>query len=207
MIQRFHGHGIARHLHAALLGAWLLTFALSASATPMQTVQQTVAAVLTTLADPALADQTRRQQALTQIARHFDFDGMTRRTLATNWSKAEPPQQQRVTALFRELLINTYWQKLARYRGEKVEFLSEQFKDRHLATVRTVIHAATADIPVDYKLELVAGDWMAYDVVIEQVSLVRNYRGTFLDEVHAGGIDGLIKHLELRVAETSTPAQ
>lgn len=174
-------------------------------ASPVATVRITVDAVLSALAEPDLEDAARCQQVLELIGRQFDFRVMTQRTLATNWDKADPRQQARLVSLFRELLINTYWQRLAAYRGERVDVSSEEITDGAFATVRTIIHART-EIPVDYKLVLTDGQWLAYDVVIEQISLVRHYRGAFLDEVHRGGIEGLLRALEARVAESMTPA-
>lgn len=174
----------------------------SAVASPTATVQATIDAVLGTLRDPALAGSERETQAVTLIARQFDFEDMTRRTLATNWDKADAGQRTRLVSLFRDLLVATYRARLAAYRDERVEIVASEQRDADTATVRTVIHART-EIPVDYKLHLVDGVWRAYDVVIEQVSLVRNYRGTFLDAVHAGGIKGLIETLERQVAQSA----
>ena len=99
------------------------------------------------------------------------------------------------TVADQDAAIAFYTQKLGfELRGDK------------LATVKTLILTDTADIPVDYKLYRRHDGWMAYDVVIEQVSLVRNYRGSFQDIVHQEGIDGLIARLEVKVAEASAEA-
>ncbi len=179
-------------------------FAQEAVATPLQVVTKTVDAVIATLANDALGEDTKKRQVKSTIGKHFDFVAMANRVLATNWSKASKSQRARFTSLFRELLSNTYWRKISGYTNEKVEYLGERMRSRKLATVNTVIKTDTVDIPVDYKLYLKGDAWMAYDVVIEQISLVRNYRGSFQDIVRKVGIDGLIGQLETKVAESSS---
>mgnify|MGYP000565897665 CR=1 FL=1 len=130
------------------------------------------------------------------------------RVLATNWKKATKKQRSRFTRLFKELLSNTYWLKISGYKNETVEYVGESMRDNKLATVKTVIKTDTVDIPVDYKLyRKTNGKWYAYDVVIEQVSLVRNYRGSFQQVVRDSGIDGLIGQLETKVARSSLHAR
>jgi phospholipid transport system substrate-binding protein len=179
-------------------------FAQEAEETPLQVVTKTVDGVIAALANAELNQDSKKRKVKSIIGRHFDFAAMSNRVLATNWSKATKPQRNRFIGLFRELLSNTYWRKISGYTNEKVEYLGERMRSQKLATVNTVIKTDTVDIPVDYKLYLKGGTWMAYDVVIEQVSLVRNYRASFQDIVRDVGIDGLLSQLETKVAEAST---
>ena len=94
------------------------------------------------------------------------------------------------------MLVETYWQKMSGFSGETVEFVAERSRSGEYVSCQTIVKTKSADIPVDYKLYKVDDTWMAYDVVIEQVSLVRNYRGKFQSIVRDGGIAGLINHLE-----------
>lgn len=171
--------------------------------TPMAVVRVTVDGVIDVLKRTELPEETRKRQVKAVIGKHFDFVAMSNRVLATNWSKASKEQRARFTGLFRELLSNTYWRKISGYTNEEVEYLTERLRSDKLATVNTVIKTDTVDIPVDYKLYRKGDTWMAYDVVIEQVSLVRNYRGSFQDIVRKDGIDGLLSQLETKVAESS----
>ena len=132
---------------------------------------------------------------------------MSKRVLAANWNKASPEQRARFTRLFRELLTNTYWRKFERYAGEKVVHTGARLRSPTLATVDTVIETATADIPIAYMLYARDGEWRVYDVVIEQASLVRNYRGGFQDIVREQGMPGLLDHLEREVAASSDAAR
>lgn len=193
-------------LLAAALGA-AVQAAEPVADTPLAVVKDTVDRVIVALGDASLSEDSRRRQVKAAIARHFDFTAMANRVLATNWSKASKDQRARFTSLFRDLLSNTYWRKISVYNNEQVEYLGERRSSEKLATVNTLIKTATADIPVDYKLYLSKSGWAAYDVVIEQVSLVRNYRSTFQNIVRADGIDGLLSQLETKVAETSAAAE
>ena len=175
--------------------------------TPLATVRVTVDRVLAVLTDATLSEEARRRQVKAIVAQHFDFKAMANRVLATNWRKASKAERARFTSLFRELLTNTYWAKISAYTNEKVEYLGEKRSSDKLATVNTVIHTSTADIPVDYKLYRTPDGWAAYDVVIEQVSLVRNYRSSFQTIVHDVGIAGLLSQLEIKVAESSAVAE
>jgi phospholipid transport system substrate-binding protein len=174
-----------------------------AAGTPLAVVRTAVDGVIALLQDRSLSEESRKRQVKALIGQHFDYAAMANRVLATNWSKATKSQRARFTALFRELLSNTYWRKISGYTNERVEYLGERARGDRLATVNTMIKTDTVDIPVDYKLYLRGDTWLAYDVVIEQVSLVRNYRGSFQDIVRDEGIDGLISVLETKVAESS----
>ena len=175
--------------------------------TPIGVVTLTVERVIAILQDDSTAEATQKRQVRAVIGENFDFAAMANRVLATNWRKASKAQRARFTSLFRELLSNTYWRKISGYSNERVEYMTERMRSETLATVNTVIHTDTVDIPVDYNLYNKAGRWMAYDVVIEQVSLVRNYRSSFQDIVHDSGIDGLISQLQIKVAESSIEAE
>ena len=174
-----------------------------AAETPLQVVTRTVDGVIAALANDEFSEDTKKRQVKSIISNNFDFVAMANRVLATNWSKATKPQRARFTSLFRELLSNTYWRKISGYTNEQVEYLGARMRSQKLATVNTVIKTDTVDIPVDYKLYLKGDVRMAYDVVIEQISLVRNYRGSFQDIVRNVGIDGLISQLETKVAEST----
>lgn len=201
---------LARATLPALLFTAVFTAPVAATAqaeaaadTPLSVVRRTVDGVIEVLKQDALPEATRKRQVKAVIGKHFDFVAMSNRVLATNWSKATKAQRARFTGLFRELLSNTYWRKISGYTNEEVEYLGERMRSEKLATVNTVIKTDAVDIPVDYKLYRKGGTWMAYDVVIEQVSLVRNYRGSFQTIVRQDGIDGLLSQLETKVAESS----
>jgi phospholipid transport system substrate-binding protein len=182
-----------------LCGAALAGAVCAADDSPETAVRETVDRVIAALRDPALADDAKRRQVKLIVDERFDYSSMASRVLATNWRLATEAQRARFTELFQALLAETYWGKISAYRNERVRYLGGAAPTGEYATVRTVIVTPGADVPIDYKLLRKDRRWLAYDVVIEQASLVRNYRGEYQEIVKNGGIDGLLRHLEAAV--------
>ena len=166
---------------------------------PSAVVRDTIDAVLE-IARQDGKSSVRRKAAFDVVHQHFDFESMSRRVLATHWSAATPDERRRFVSLFTELLTRTYWRKISNYKGAPVAFVDERVRDDGYATVATVVQTETASVPVDYRLQLTPKGWLAYDVTIEQVSLVRNYRGSFQDIVRNDGVAGLLRQLQKKVA-------
>jgi phospholipid transport system substrate-binding protein len=132
---------------------------------------------------------------------HFDFTTMSKWVLGKNWRKLSPAQQQRFITEFRTLLVRTYAVSLAAYKDEKLNYLPMQAPaaDAQDVTVRTeVVRGGGATIPINYSLRLINGEWKVYDVVIDGVSLVVNYRTSFASQIREGGVDKLIDQLAAR---------
>jgi phospholipid transport system substrate-binding protein len=168
----------------------------AAATAPTEELATTVDEVIKVLSDKNADDESKRHRVTSIVDKRFDFREMTKRVVATNWRSASKDQRRQITRLFRELLSTTYWRRMAGYKGEQVSYTGETVRDERYATVNTTIATASGPVPVDYKLHLKKDKWLVYDVVIEQVSLVRNYRGEFYDIVMNKGIDGLIAALE-----------
>jgi phospholipid transport system substrate-binding protein len=168
---------------------------------PEALVKQTTEQVLTTLEqnkDKVESDP----QAVANLVRgivlpHFDFELMSRFVLARNWRTATPEQQQRFVEQFRELLIRTYATSLSEYSGQEVKYLpNPPAPNDKRATVRTeIVQADGPAIPLQYMLREGADGWKVFDVVIDGVSLVQNYRTSFASEVQQRGLEGLIGRL------------
>jgi phospholipid transport system substrate-binding protein len=129
---------------------------------------------------------------------HIDFQAMSKLVLAVNWRRANAAQQSAFTDAFRDLLVRTYSKSLGEYDGQKVTYFPMRPEsDPKEALVRTEIQAKSGmAIPVAYRLRQDdKGTWKIIDVVIDEVSLVNNYRNTFAQDVQRIGIDGLIKQL------------
>lgn len=172
--------------------------------TPEALVKQTTEKVLAALEENAalIKEDPQKIQALVGdiVLPHFDFALMSRLVLARYWREASPEQQKRFVDEFRQLLIRTYGTSLSHYSGQKVEFLpSQPDPDPKRATVRTLIRQADGPpIPVTYQLRQTGSDWKVFDVVIEGVSLVQNYRSSFAAEIQQGGLDALIARIHDR---------
>jgi phospholipid transport system substrate-binding protein len=132
-----------------------------------------------------------------KVLPHFNFTRMTRLAVGANWRQASPEQQKQLTNEFRTLLVQTYAATLTAYRDQKVEFrpLRVQPSDTEVLVKSSIIQSAGKPVTVDYRMEKTDNGWKVYDVVVADLSLVQNYRGTFNSEVQKGGVDGLIKAL------------
>jgi len=133
----------------------------------------------------------------TRILPLFDFTRMTQLAVARNWRAATPEQQQSLTAEFRTLLVRTYSTALSSYRDQAIEFkpLRAASGDTEV-TVKSMVKQPGMDaLTMDYDLEKIAAGWKVYDIKIDGISLITNYRETFANKVREGGVEGLIKSL------------
>ena len=166
--------------------------------TPTGRVKDSIEKVIATLNDKNLSREDRWQQISAVIKNGFDFRSMSQSVLATNWQKATPEEQQRFTEFFTQYIEETYRAKIEAYTDEKVMYKAETIKgDR--AVVDTLIVTGSTEIPVSFKLKNNDGEWYAYDVVIEGISLVSNYRSTFAAIVKNEGMDGLLSDIQKRI--------
>lgn len=143
-----------------------------------------------------------------KVLPHFNFARMTQLAVGKHWRQASPEQKQALVAEFRNLLVRTYTKAFTVYRDQSVEVKPlKMAANATEVTVKTVIlEPGKPDIPVNYDLEKTADGWKAFDLTIEGVSLVSNYRSTFSDQVQQSGIEGLIKTLaEKNQAAANTP--
>lgn len=191
-----------RLLTSLLLAGCLALPARAAETTPpdalAKSVTEDVLAVLRADKD-IQAGNTRKVVDLveTKVLPHFNFTRMTRLAVGANWRQASPEQQKRLTSEFRTLLVQTYAATLTAYRDQKVEFrpLRMQPNDTDVMVKTSISQVSGKPVSVDYRMEKTDEGWKVYDVVVADLSLVQNYRGTFNSEVQKGGVDGLIKAL------------
>ena len=125
---------------------------------------------------------------------------MSQRTLATNWKKASDDEKKKIVALFSQLIESTYIGRVEAYTDEKVDYPGEKVKGKK-AVVETLILTDTADIPVNYKVYLKNGKWWVYDVVIEGISLISNYRSSYQEIVKKEGFDGLLAKMQDKIKD------
>lgn len=132
-----------------------------------------------------------------KILPNFDFDRVCRMVLGKNWNNATKEQQEAFQREFRSLMLRTYATALSKYRNQTIEFkpLRAQPSDTEVTVKTQIVQPGGQPIGVDYSLEKRAEGWKVYDIVIEGVSLVTNYRGQFSNEIRQGGMDGLIQKL------------
>jgi phospholipid transport system substrate-binding protein len=173
----------------------------SAEMSPTDSIRGSVDSILTLLQDKGLDQTTRRKEMRKVINERFDFRAMSQRTLATNWKKASGEQQQEFVELFSHLIENTYIGRVEAYTDEKVDYPGEKVKGDK-AVVETLILTASANIPIDYKVyRKKNGEWWVYDVIIEGISLISNYRSSYQEIVSKEGFDGLIAKMRDKIKE------
>ena len=141
----------------------------------------------------------------TKVLPHFNFQGMTQLAMGRNWRSATPEQQKQLVNEFRILLVRTYTTAFTSYKNQTVEYKPVRMRpDDTEVTVQSLIKQPSGPpVGVDYTMEKAGGVWKVYNIKVEGVSLVENYRNTFNTEIQKTGVDGLIKAL----AEKNRSAQ
>ncbi|MDH4301608.1 MAG: ABC transporter substrate-binding protein [Nitrospira sp.] len=175
---------------------------------PTEAMKATVDEVLRIVRDQDLkqkgkADE-RRQQLEKVVEARFDYTEMSRRALGAPWKQLTDQQKQEFVDLFRTLLTNSYADKIETYSGEGVEYLNERM-EKEYAEVRTKVLSGKTEIPLDYRLINKAEDWRVYDVVVDNISLVNNYRGQFTKILRASSYSDLVDQLRKKSEKLKAP--
>ena len=176
---------------ALLTGAW-------GGGSPTGAVRETVDQVFVVLRDQALKDPAREAERRAKleeiIGRRFDYAEMAKRTLASHWKGLSAEKQNEFVGLFQQFLASSYAGNVDGYSGEQVEYLKEREKGE-FAEVQTKVVSPKVEIPLDYRLLKKDGEWWVYDVVIDGVSLMKNYRGQFSRIIDSSSFEGLLEKL------------
>jgi phospholipid transport system substrate-binding protein len=197
-------------LAASLLaGSLLLLLAASARPDrPLDLVRATADKIISILNDPSLQGEPKRAERhrllRQELEQRFDWPTICRSCLARHWSKLTAAQQKEFTDLFKDFLERTYLDRIEPYYNEldRIDYEGERILEVRYASVRTVVVTKQKiEHPVEYRLEKKAtGDWLVYDVVIEGVSLVKNYRTQFDEIIAKSSYQGLIDDLKAKIA-------
>jgi phospholipid transport system substrate-binding protein len=179
--------------------------ALAAPATPLEQLRESVEAILAVMQNKELSGpgrrNERRERILALVQERFDFTEMSKRTLGKSWKKRSAEEQQEFEGLFADLLKNTYIGRIEAYSDEKVDYAKEVFSrnDPDRARVYTNILKNGREIPINYSLLKKGDEWFVYDVLIEGVSLVRNYRSEFQGILDKEDFAGLIERMREKI--------
>jgi phospholipid transport system substrate-binding protein len=176
-----------------------------AGSSASEQLRASVDRVLRTVEDPDLKRPARvdeRRSTVRRIAGEiFDFTEITKRVLGPHWQPRTPAEREEIVRLFTALLERAYISKIELYSGERIAYVGETV-DGELAAVRTrLITKQGTEIPVDYRMVRRGERWMAYDVVIEGVSLVANYRGQFNKILQTSSYAELVRRLRAKLDE------
>jgi len=184
---------------AALLGQPLGAIA----GAPTDQIQSAVEKVTTILKDPKLQGDAKKKELREVVYPKFDFNEMARRSLGSHWQRRSPEEQREFVRLFTELVESAYMANLDGYQGEKVVIGGEK-QDKEFAEVNTkIISKKGEEFTVNYKLHQAANDWKIYDVVIENISLVNNYRSQFNRVIAQSSFDELFRKMKDRQFEAA----
>ena len=196
-----------RHTGIILVLAVMLMTALAAdAATPKETVETGVNKVIATLGDPAFKAKSKDDQ-IAEIGKEidtiFDFEELSKRTLGREWRKMKPEQREEFVRLFRELLQGVYADRLLAYSDQKVLFEKEIMLKKGRAEVQSYLQTSDGTkIPLFYRLTNKSGSWKVYDVIIEGVSMVKNYRTQFRQILAKDSPEKLLEILRNKVAKS-----
>lgn len=184
----------------------LLLFSLPVYAgVPLDTVQASVNKVLDVLRDPKLkaesAKEIKKEKLRIIYKSMFDEFEFSRRTLARNWSKLNSTQQKEFIHLFEQVLEKSYIDKIFSYTNEKIEFYKESMLSENQVEIQTKVITSSNEIPIFYRMIKKDNAWKVYDVVVENVSLVQNYRTQFNDIINKNTPEQLLEILRKKVKE------
>ncbi|MBI5607197.1 MAG: ABC transporter substrate-binding protein [Deltaproteobacteria bacterium] len=146
---------------------------------PLNTIETNVNQVLEILREKNIKEEIKKEKLRVIYGQMFDEVELARRTLARNWGKLSPAQQQEFVRLYRQVLEKAYIDKILSYTNEKIVFFKESLLSKNQSEVYTKIVTSSKEIPILYRVILKDNTWKVYDVVVENVSLVQNYRSQF----------------------------
>lgn len=170
---------------------------------PLDTVEGHVSNVLDVLRDPALAGEANKEAKAERIEaisdEMFDYVALSRLTLGKSWKKFNGEQRKEFVKLYRAILEKAYMDRILAYTDEKVTFNRELMLSKKKAEVQTTVITKSADIPIYYRVYLKDGKWRVYDVIIEGISLIKNYRTQFREILANNPPEEVLKILREKV--------
>ena len=172
---------------------------------PTEQIKQTTDKILSVVKDPALKSpskaQERRRLIRESVDERFDWEEMARRSLGKYWAQRSADEKKEFVALFSDLVERTYMGKVEDYSGEKVQYEGDTIDGDYAVVKVTIITQKNRNISVDYRLQKEGNKWLVYDVSIEGVSLVNNYRSQFNSIILQSSYQDLIKRLRAKVTQ------
>ena len=175
---------------------------------PTAVVKETIDEVIRLVTDEELKkpEQLSRRRILLEeaIGHHFSFSEIAKRSLAANWKNHSQEERQEFVRLFRSLLSKTYAGNIENYSGEEVRYLKERRKNSY-AEVQTKIISPKTEVSLDYRLFKKDGTWWVYDVVVNGVSLVKNYRSQFARIIRRSSYEDLVTILREKSGQIKAP--
>jgi phospholipid transport system substrate-binding protein len=188
---------------AALVAFLLATVVLSAvpatAGLPTDQIKSTVDKALVVLKDPRLKPAAKTQERRAQLKQilfaRFDFTEMAKRALGPTWRQRTPKEQEEFVSLFTELLERAYTDTIESYTDERIVYVGERLDGTYADVNSKILTSKGEEFSINYKTHLVGGDWRVYDVVVENISMVNNFRSQFNRVIAHSSYEGLIRKL------------
>ena len=199
---------VSRLATVALTGLLAWAPASADAGAPTDQLKAAVEQIVKVLEDPALKAEGKTKDRRTAIRREaetvFDFGETAKRALGRHWQPLAEKDRQEFTSLFSDLIERAYISKIERYSGERITYTGESI-DGALASVRTrFVTKQGSEIPIDYRMQQRGDRWLVYDVVVEGISLINNYRTQFDKIIQTSSYAELVR--KLKAAEVAAPA-
>ena len=189
----------------------ILTAREAAAGPPTDQLKSAIDRVVRVLEDPSLKGDDRvadRRTAVRKIADEiFDFSEIARRALARHWQPLTDKQRAEFVSLFSDLLERSYMSKIELYGGEKIQYIGERVEGETASVSTRIVTKNGTEVPIDYRLLKKGDRWLVYDVNIEGVSLVSNYRTQFNKIIQTGSFEDLIQKLRTKQGELTADDQ
>ncbi len=199
---------LRRHVAQALLLPLVLsagTASLAAAGAPSDQLKTQIDRVLKTLDDPDLKKEGKardRRAAVRKIANDiFDFGETARRSLGRHWQPRSPAERDEFVQLFSDLLERSYISKVELYGGEKIQYLSDTIEGDQGKVQTKLLTKGGSEIPIEYRMHKKGDRWLVYDVIIEGVSLIANYRTQFNKIIQTASYQELVKKMKAKQEE------
>lgn len=197
-----------QNLFARTIFLFLLIFGLAAptqAGEPTEQMKLTIDKMIDILGNPALKDpakaEKRRKLLRDTASERFDWREMARRSLAKHWQQRTDEEKREFVPLFTDLLEQAYMNRIENYSGDKVSYDGEKVKGEYSLVKVRIYTSKQTDIPVVYRLRKKDSQWLIYDISIEGVSLVKNYRQQFDSVILSSSYEGLVEKLKEKAAK------
>jgi phospholipid transport system substrate-binding protein len=191
-----------------LLLFWLKPGA-AAAGVPTDQIKATVDRALLVLRDPKFKPagkiKERRDQLKQILFVRFDFTEMSRRALGANWRRRTPQEQEEFVRLFTELLERAYASTIESYTDEKIVYVGEKVDGNYAEVNSKILTSKGQEYSIDYKTQVVGGEWKVYDVVVENISMVNNFRSQFNRVINNSSYEELIHRLKEKQGDFNSP--
>ncbi|MDE0355164.1 MAG: ABC transporter substrate-binding protein [Deltaproteobacteria bacterium] len=180
-----------------LLVAGCLASTAAAEDGPRHEIERALRLGVSILGDSKLREEAKLERLRAAVLPLFDFPEMARRSLGAHWRRRTPEQRKEFTRLFTRLLERTYASRISAYNGQRMHFLGEEIDGRYAQVNTRIVDRAGRKFDVNYRVHRVSAPagWRIYDIVIENISLVNNYRAQFNRVINRSSYESLVAKL------------